>query len=75
MLFVMWVYNARFCGEVEFRFEFLGDVRWGESCGELFLGGVGWGGVMALVVCGGFEHDEGRFVSLWKLVKAGVCCI
>lgn len=38
VLFAMWVYSARFCGEVECRFGVLGDVRWGEGCGEWFLG-------------------------------------
>lgn len=47
LLLAMWVCGARVCVELEFRFKLLGDVRWGEGCGELLLGE--WGRVM--VVC------------------------
>lgn len=45
------------CGEVNFAFGVLGRGGRKDVVNYYQGSGVGWGGGMVLVVCGGFEHD------------------
>ena len=70
----MWCQGLR---GLEFRFGVLGDVRWGECCGELLLGE--WGRVMGCFwwyvgVWSMMEDVEDGLFS-WILVKAEIRCI